>query len=113
MWNPYEAPKVPLETSRERPGFRWRLIAFIAPAVSGAPLVLLGLIAIGMEVVESIVVSDRAVRFLPMMIGIGMFTAGGLWIASGAMFWKRWWWIAVIFLIVGYAVGILTFGLMR
>ena len=35
-----------------------------------------------------------------------MSTAGGLWIVSGAMFWKRRWWIAVIFLIVGYAVGV-------
>ena len=35
-----------------------------------------------------------------------MGTAGGLWIVSGAMFWKRSWWIAVIFLLVGYAVGV-------
>ena len=35
-----------------------------------------------------------------------MSTAGVLWIVSGAMFWKRRWWIAVIFLLVGYAVGV-------
>jgi hypothetical protein len=35
-----------------------------------------------------------------------MITAGVLWFVSGAMFWKRRWWIAVIFLLVGYAVGV-------
>jgi hypothetical protein len=111
--NPYEPPKAPLETSQERPGFRWRLIASGATALSGAPLVLLGLIAIGTEVVESIVVSDKAVPVMPMMRGVGIFTAGSLWIVSGAMFWKRKWWIAAVFLIVGYAVGVLTFTSMR
>ena len=113
MSNPYEPPKAPLGTSQEHPGFRWRLIASVAPVVSGALLVLLALIAIVSEVVRSIVFSDRAVPVLPMMFDLGMFTAGGLWIVSGAMFWKRRWWIAVIFLIVGYAVGVLTLTNMR
>ena len=73
----------------------------------------MGLISIVLEVVRSIVVSGGAVPVRMMMVGIGMVATGGLWIVSGAMFWKRWWWIAVILLFVGYAVGVFTFSRMR
>ena len=32
--------------------------------------------------------------------------AGSLWILSGAMFWKRRWWIAVVLLAFGYGVDV-------
>ena len=113
MSNPYEPPRAPLATSQKRRGFHWRLIASVAPVVSGAPLVLLALSAIVTEVFDSVVVPGRAVPVLPIMIGIGIFIAGGLWIVSGGMFWKRRWWIGVVLLIVGYAVFVFTLSYMR
>lgn len=102
MSNPYAPPKAPLEKSQTRPGFPWRLIPSALLILIGALLVLLVLISIVLEVVRSF--TDPA-GFAPTLSVLGMGSAGGLWIVGGVMFWKRRWWIGVIFLVVGYAVG--------
>ena len=104
MSNPYEPPKVPLEDSQTRPGFRWRLIPTAALVLFGALLALMTLISIVVQVVRSWIIPDKS-GFAGMLGRLVMVAAGALWIVSGAMFWKRRWWIAVVFLLVGYAVG--------
>jgi hypothetical protein len=108
--NPYEPPKAPLQNSQPRHGFRWRLIPSASLVLFGALLVLMILISIAGEVVRSWVITDGSGFFARTLRWLVLGTAGGLWIVSGAMFWKRRWWIAVIFLLVGYAVGCI-FGL--
>lgn len=105
MSNPYEPPKAPLEAMKIRHGFRWRLIPSGCLVLFGAILVLGVLISIVLEFVRSWVMKD-GLGVARMMRWLVMGIAGGLWIASGALFWKRRWWIAVLFLLVGYAVGV-------
>ena len=106
MSNPYEPPKAPLETSQSRHGFRWRLIPSASLVLFGTLLVLMSLISIVLEVVRSWIITDGSGFFARTLPSLVMGTSGGLWIVSGAMFWKRRWWIAVIFLLVGYGVGV-------
>jgi hypothetical protein len=103
--NPYEPPKAPLETSQTRPGFGWRVVPSSFMVLLGAYTVLGPLIMIVVDVVRSWGITGGLgfVRTLGLLI---MSTAGSLWIVSGAMFWKRRWWIAVVLLLVGYAVGL-------
>jgi hypothetical protein len=103
--NPYEPPKAPLETSQTRHGFRWRLIPSALLVLFGTLLVLMTLISIVLEVVRSWIITGGSGFFARTPLMLVMGTAGGLWIVSGAMFWKRRRWIAVVFLVVGYAVG--------
>jgi hypothetical protein len=103
--NPYEPPKAPMESSQTRPGSRWRIVPSSFLVLFGAFMALLPLITIVVELVRPRGILDGLafVRPLDMLI-IG--TSGCLWIVSGAMFWKRSWWSAVILLLVGYAIGI-------
>jgi hypothetical protein len=103
--NPYEPPKAPLETSQTRPGFPWRLVPSSCLVLFGACMALLGVISVLVEDVRS----WRSTHDLGPAPTLGMLimsTAGVLWTVSGAMFWKRRWWIGIIFLLVGYAVGV-------
>jgi hypothetical protein len=103
--NPYEPPKAPLKTSQTRRSFRWRIVPCSVLAIFGAYTALAPLITVVVEVAKSPHMTNR----LGFARTLGMLTlsaAGVLWIFSGAMFWKRSWWIAVVLLVVGYAIGV-------
>ncbi len=105
MLNPYEPPKAPLETLQTRPGFGWRVVPSSFMVLLGAYFVLAPLITIVVEVVRSRGI-PRGLGFAETLGMLLISTVGVMWIVSGAMFWKRRWWIAVVLLLVGYGVGV-------
>ena len=106
MSNPYEAPKAPLEASLTRPGFRWRLIPSASLVLFGAYTALAPLILFVIDIVRSRGIPDELDSSRTLVGLLITSAAGGLWIVSGVMFWKRRWRIAVIFLLVGYGFGV-------
>ena len=71
----------------------------------GALLMFAIAISIVMDVVMSSEMTGRSGS--SRMLGKLTFgTAGVLWVVAGAMFWKRRWWVAVICLGTGYALGV-------
>jgi hypothetical protein len=103
MSNPYEPPKVPLETSQTSPGFRWRLVPCFLLVIVGAYTVFASLVCVLLLRSRSI---THGLEYGPTLGWLTIGIAGGIWIVSGAMFWKRRWWMAITLSLVGYAVGV-------
>jgi hypothetical protein len=107
MSNPYEPPKAPLETSQTRPGLRWRLIPSLFMVLFGASLVLMSVMSVVLEFVRSWRLMNP-IRPAPTIGMVIMSIAGILWTVCGAMLWKRRWWLAALFLLVGMPWALLV-----
>ena len=105
MRNPYQPPEASLEgSSPPRQGSLWKIIPIGFLSLFGGMLVLILL-----PMALSLAHSDDYLRDIMSARTVGglmVAAAGGLVIASGALFWRGKWLRATLCLVLGYATGV-------